>query len=121
MTQADSVLSTPRTDSPLQTLATDDPIFAAIETFRLAEKEFYAVDGNIPDEVGNRWSEAIDGVIRTRPTTPTGLVALTSFARDMAERSSRDAGFGDKQWTAAIAAIDDAVRGMAGLQSWSPG
>jgi hypothetical protein len=97
-----------------------DPIFAALEVFRLADEKFYAVDGDIPDEIGDRWSRAVDLVIRTRPKTPAGLVALTGFVRDMVARSNRgDAGFGDKQWTPAIAAIDDATRGMAGLRPWS--
>ena len=62
----------------------------------------------------------MDNVIRTQPTTPAGLAALTGFARNMAERSNRDAGFGEKQWIPAIAAVDDAARGMSGLQPWSP-
>jgi hypothetical protein len=100
--------------------AAADPIFAALEAFRLAEEKFYAVDGDIPDEVGDRWSRAIDVVIQTRPTTPAGLVALTGFVRDLGTRQDRgDAGFGDKQWSLALAAVDDAARGMAGLQPWS--
>jgi hypothetical protein len=51
----------------------------------------------------------VDDVIRSRPTTPAGLGALTSFARDIAERSNRgDAGFADGQWVPVMAAIDDA-------------
>jgi hypothetical protein len=38
MTQADSVHSTPRTDSREQTLASDDPIFAAIDAYRQADR-----------------------------------------------------------------------------------
>jgi hypothetical protein len=99
-----------------------DPIFAAIEAFRRADAEFYADgSGDIPDEVGDQWSRATDAVIRARPTTPAGLVALTSFAREMAERSDHgDAGFGDRQWAPAMAAIDNATRGMSGLKPWSP-
>jgi len=40
MTQADSVHSTPRTDSPLQS-PTDDPIFALIGKFELLLAEYY--------------------------------------------------------------------------------
>jgi hypothetical protein len=98
-----------------------DPIFAAIEAFKRAAADFYAVDGNIPDEVGDRWSKAIENVLITRPTTPAGLAALTGFTRDLADRSERgDASFGDRQWVPAIAAVDTAVRGMSGLKPWSP-
>lgn len=99
-----------------------DPIFAALDGFRFAEAEFYADrSGNIPDEVGDRWSEALDVVIRTQPTTPAGLAALTGFARDMAERSNRnDAGLPDGEWVTVMATIDAATRGMSGLKAWSP-
>jgi hypothetical protein len=99
-----------------------DPIFAVIDAFRCAEVEFYADrNGDIPDKVGDRWSRAVDTVIRTQPTTPAGLVALTSFARAMAERSNHgDAGFADRQWIPVMAAIDDATRGMSGLNPWTP-
>jgi hypothetical protein len=99
-----------------------DPIFAAIDAFRCAEVEFYADrNGDIPDEVGDRWSRAADAVIGTQPTTPAGLVALTGFAREMAERSNHDdAGFADGQWVPVMAAINDATRGMSGLEPWSP-
>ena len=98
-----------------------DPIFVALDAFRLAEAEFYAErSGDIPDEIGARWSEAMDVVIRTQPTTPAGLGALTGFARDMAERSTRDAGLPDGGWVLVMTAIDDATRGMSGLEPWSP-
>jgi hypothetical protein len=145
MTQADSVLSTPPTNtSPtrrniLSTIAAGgavaalaisssraapgpDPIFAAIEAFGRAEVEFYADrNGDIPDEVGDRWSQAVDVVISTQPTTPAGLGALTSFARNMVERAhSGDASFSVRQKLLVMAAIDDATRGMSGLEPWSP-
>jgi hypothetical protein len=84
--------------------------------------EFYADrNGDIPDEVGDRWSRAADAVIGTQPTTPAGLVALTGFAREMAERSNHgDAGFADEQWVPVMAAINDATRGMSGLEPRSP-
>jgi hypothetical protein len=99
-----------------------DPIFAALDAFRRAEAEFYADHGgDIPDQVGDRWSKAVHTVIRTQPTTPAGLGALTGFARDMAERSYRgDAGLADGELIPAIVAIDDAARGMSGLKPWSP-
>jgi len=93
-----------------------DPIFAAFDAFRFAEVEFYADrNGDIPDEIVDRWSQAADAVIRTQPTTPAGLVALTSFAREMAERSNHgDAGFADGQWVPVTAAIDNAVKALIG-------
>lgn len=73
------------------------------------------------DEVGDRWSQAVDVVIGTQPTTPAGLGALTSFARDMVERAhSGDASFRVMQKLLVMAAIDDATRGMARLEPWSP-
>jgi hypothetical protein len=110
------------TIAPVEAAQAVDPIFAAVEAFRCAEVEFYAErNGDIPDEIGDRWSEAADAVIRTQPTTPAGLVALTSFAREMAERSNRgDAGFADRQWTPVMVAIDNATRGMSGLKPWTP-
>jgi hypothetical protein len=108
--------------APAEAAQVVDPIFAALEAFRCAEKEFYADRaGDIPDEIGDRWSQAVDVVIRTQPTTPAGLGALTSFARDMAERSSRgDASFANRQWSPVVSAIDEATRGMSGLKPWSP-
>jgi hypothetical protein len=44
----------------------DDPIYAALDAFRFAEAAFYAErSGDIPDEIGDRWSDAMDVVIRT--------------------------------------------------------
>jgi hypothetical protein len=40
--------------------------------------------------------------------------ALTGFARDMAERSGRDATLPDGGWVLVMTAIDDAIRGMSG-------
>jgi hypothetical protein len=92
-----------------------DPIFVALDAFRLAEAEFYAErSGDIPDEIGDRWSEAMDIVIRTQPTTPAGLGALSGFAREMAERSNRDAGLPDGGWVLVTTAIDNAVKTLVG-------
>jgi hypothetical protein len=92
-----------------------DPIFVALDAFRLAEVEFYAErSGDIPDEIGDRWSKAVDVVIRTQPTTPAGLGALSGFARDMAERSNQDAGLPDGGWVLVTTSIDDAVKTLVG-------
>lgn len=107
-----------------RSVAVADPIFAALDAFGRAEAEFYANlpewRGNIPDKVGDRWSRSIDVVICTLPTTPAGLIALTSFARNMVERAKRDATFTERQRVSVMATIDDAARGMSGLDPWSP-
>jgi hypothetical protein len=103
--------------APATAVATEqvDPIFVALDAFRLAEAEFYAErSGDIPDEIGDRWSEAMDIVIRTQPTTPAGLGALSGFAREMAERSNRDAGLPAGGWILVTTAIDDAVKTLVG-------
>src|SRR5450755_2822719 len=101
MTQADSVLSTPPTNTSLTRrnmigamatvgaaaiataapaiagLAEPDPIFAALDAFRCAEVEFYADrNGDIPDEVGDRWSRAADAVMA--PSRQHRLASLRS-------------------------------------------
>ncbi len=102
-------------------LSTTDPIFAALDNFRRAEAEFYAdYVGEIPDDIGDRWHEAVAAVVRTQPTTPAGLGALTSFAREMTERADHDATLGDDQWVPIMTSIEAAARGMSGLQPWTP-
>jgi len=98
-----------------------DPIFAAIEAYRQADAACVAVDGEIPDEVLDRWSAAISVVQRTRPTTPAGLAALTSFARERSEWFIANGSVrSDEEEREIFAAIDDATRGMSGLAPWSP-
>jgi hypothetical protein len=145
MTQADSVLSTPPTNTSatrrkiLGTIAIGtvaalastiaepgaialpaDPIFAAIEAFRRADALCVAVNGDIPDDVGDCWSEAISVVMRTRPTTPAGLAALTSWARERADWLRANGTEGGDEFCTVSATIDDATRGMSGLEPWSP-
>src|SRR5258707_11546998 len=62
-----------------------DPIFAAIDAFRRADAACVAVDGDIPDELGDRCLEAESVVLRTRPSTPAGLAALTSWAPERSD------------------------------------
>jgi hypothetical protein len=101
-------------------VAEPDPIFAAIGAFRRADAACVAVNGDIPDEVGNFWSEAISTVLRTRPTTPAGLAALTTFSRERADwLKVNGTGCGD-DFCMVSATIDDATRGMSGLEPWSP-
>jgi hypothetical protein len=151
MTKADSVHSTPRTTAskinppidptrrhlliiaaggavaaaiPTATLMATpavDPIFAALDAYRQADAACVAVDGDLPDEIGDRWSETYHAVLGTRPTTPAGLAALTSWVRERPDwLDANGSGLGEKQLCTLTATIDDATRGMSGLEPWSP-
>jgi hypothetical protein len=148
MTQADRVLSTPPTNTsarhsrrsilgaiagsaaaagsvaalalPTTAAASADPIYAAIEAFRRADAACVAVHGDIPDDVGDRWSEAISAVLRTRPATPAGLAALTTWARERADWLCANGTEAADDFCTVSATIDDAARGMSGLEPWSP-
>jgi hypothetical protein len=123
MTQTDRVLSTPRTNTPIDTTRrrfltvaagasvasvgaitvaaapttapamppdageAADPIFAAIHEYRQVDAACDAVPCgvDIPDELGDRRGDAMRAVMRTCPTTPAGLVALTGWAREQAD------------------------------------
>jgi hypothetical protein len=91
--------------------ASVDPIFAAIEEHDRANAAFCAdFSDDIPDEVGDRYSEAYRVVLRTRPTTPAGLAALTGWAR---ERSRADyANLQNEDTLVFAATIDDAVKAL---------
>jgi hypothetical protein len=67
-----------------------DPIFAAIDAYRQADAALIPVDGNIPDELMERYSDAYDVVIQTRPTTPAGLAALITWVREEADQNRKD-------------------------------
>jgi hypothetical protein len=76
---------------------------------------------DIPDEIGERHSDAWRAVMRTRPTTPTGLAALTTWTREEADRLRKDgSNLFHEDLCALTATIDDAARGMSGLKAWSP-
>jgi hypothetical protein len=98
-----------------------DPIYAAIDAFRRADALCVAVHGDIPDELGDQRFDAYSVVLRTRPTTPAGLAALTTWAREQADWLCANGSvlYGDDLCTL-TAAIDDATRGMSGLAPWSP-
>jgi hypothetical protein len=101
----------------------DDPIFAALEAYRQAESAcdaFAAAHNDIPDEAGDRLAVAYRAVLRTRPTTPAGLMALTGWAREDACEMLDHSLMPGESLCDLTATIDDAVRGMAGLQPWSP-
>jgi hypothetical protein len=148
MTQADSVLSTPPTNTSVTrrnmigTIAAaaatavaakpvaaagigpiaPDPIFAAIGVFRQAHALFFAEHvGDIPDEIGDQYNAACSVMQRTRPTTPAGLAVLTTWAREQADWLDANASYFDGEELCALTAtIDDAARGMSGLEPWLP-
>jgi len=66
--------------------------------------------------------DAFEAVLRTRPTTPSGLVALTSWVRKEAEwlRANGGSTLYPNDFCALSGTIDDATRGMSGLEPWSP-
>ena len=98
-----------------------DPIFAAIDAFHRADAAVVAVDGDIPDELGDQCHEAYLAVVRTRPITPAGLAALTSWVRERTDwLSANSTHLPGEELCAIAAAIDDATRGMSGLKPWSP-
>jgi len=102
-------------------LAGPDPIFAAIDAFHRADAAVVAVDGDIPDELGDQCHEAYLAVIRTRPVTPAGLAALTGWVRERTDWLCANSSIlPDEEQRAIAAAIDDATRGMSGLEPWSP-
>jgi hypothetical protein len=106
---------------PAAAEAAADPIFAAIEACRHANAACIAVDGDIPDEIGQRWSDAEKTVMGTRPTTPSGLAALTSWVREKADwlRANHSCLL-EENFCALTATIDDTARGMSGLKDWVP-
>jgi hypothetical protein len=108
--------------SPMPAAAAPDPIYAAIGAFRQAHALFFAdLDGDIPDEIGDQYSAACSVMQRTRPTTPAGLAVLTTWAREQADWLCANASvLNSEDYCALTASIDDATRGMSGLEPWSP-
>jgi hypothetical protein len=105
---------------PTSAEATTDPIFAAIDVYRHAGAACVAAEGNIPEEAADRYWQAVSAVMRTRPTTPAGLAALTGWTRERADRLCGNSFFDGVDLCALTATIDDATRGMSGLEPWSP-
>jgi hypothetical protein len=99
-----------------------DPIFAAMDEYRHAHALFFAdTPGDIPDEIRDRHHDACRLVRRTRPTTPAGLAILTTWAREQADWLKANGSYLIEEECCALAAtIDDATRGMCGLEPWSP-
>jgi len=108
---------------PTSAEATTDPIFAAMDAYRQARAAFFGVPYGIEitDEVADPYYKARDVVMRTRPTTPAGLAALTTWTREEANQLRKDSSmlYADDLYTLS-ATIDDATRGMSGLKPWSP-
>ena len=77
--------------------------------------------GDIPDELMDLRHAAYSVVLRTRPSTPAGLAALTTWAREQADWLRANAsGLHGEDLCALTVSIDDATRGMSGLEPWSP-
>jgi hypothetical protein len=103
-------------------VAEPDPIFAALESYRRAHALFFAdFDDDIPDEICDQHGDACSVMRRTRPTTPAGLAVLTTWAREQADWLCVNSSqlFAEDLCTL-TATIDDATRGMSGLNPWSP-
>jgi hypothetical protein len=110
-----------KTTLPRKASRATDPIFAAIDAWRQADAARVPVDGDIPDELADKFHEAYLAVIRTRPITPAGLAALTGWVREWADNLHANCSVPRGENLCAItAAIDDATRGMSGLEPWSP-
>ncbi len=99
----------------------DDPIFAAIDAFRRSDASCVAVHGDIPDDLMDLRHAAYSVVLRTRPNTPAGLAALTTWAREQANWLRANASvLRGEDLCALTVSIDDAARGVSGLEPWSP-
>jgi hypothetical protein len=107
---------------PSTAIPVADPIFAAIDMHRQADAACSAVPPgvDIPDELGGRLCAASKLVMRTRPTTPAGLAALTTWVRERADEMEAHSVLRGEDFCALTATIDDAARGMSGLKAWSP-
>jgi hypothetical protein len=108
--------------SPTADASAIDPIFAVLDAFRRVDAEFFAVAGeDIPDELGDRHHAAVKAMLRTCPTTPAGLAALTTWAREQLNwQHSQSSCWYTEDLCALVSTIDDAARGMSGLEPWSP-
>jgi len=98
-----------------------DPIFAAIEEFRRADAAVIAAfdvvpeDDDLTENALCRRDAAHDLVVCTRPTTPTGLGALTTWARERMDWLRKyGTSFEPDKLYAISAAIDDAIKALIG-------
>lgn len=110
-------------------LTETDPIFEALDAWRRAEVELDDLAAVYPqrgtasemEELFDRHSTAMRAIMRTRPTTPAGLAALTSWVREEADDlRANKSHWHSKDLCAIAATLDDAVRGMSRLEPWSP-
>jgi hypothetical protein len=100
--------------------AATDPIFTALDTFYRADAAFMAWEGSEEglDELGHAQSAACHLVVQTRPTTLAGLVALTTWVRERYEWLHTNGSVLPEGGDYAIAAaINEAVKAIAGVQS----
>lgn len=68
-------------------------------------------DGDIPDELGDRHSDAYALVLRTRPTTAAGLIALIGWARERMDWLHPNGSYAEPEL---CIAIDDAAKALIG-------
>jgi hypothetical protein len=99
-----------------------DPIYTAIDRARKAEAFFYELDDRDDrlSAAGASANAACTALARTVPTTPDGLAALTSFVREAQARKHGGFAYFCEQddFEAFAKSLDQAVRGMAGLNPW---
>jgi hypothetical protein len=73
------------------------------------------VEGDDMDELGDQQHEAYLAVVRTRPTTPAGLAALTTWARERADWLCANGTEAGDDFCKVSATIDDTVKALIGL------
>lgn len=99
--------------------STADPIFAALDAYTRAwDASLFAED--FSEEVAERLSAATQALVTTRPTTPAGLAALTTWFRNESGEMRGNSLWPGDRICALSATIDDSARGMSGLSPWSP-
>lgn len=95
-----------------------DPVLAAIERLRRVAGtiDALALDVDVPDDLGQEHIAAKSALVRTVPTTPAGLAALTEWLRETGNECAGHSTFLNSEDQAAVyRSIDTAVRGMSGL------
>jgi hypothetical protein len=116
---ASAALLPPAAAIPTAAPAAVDPIYAAIEAFRRVDLEFMTAEGpDIPDELGDRHSDAYDEVLRVRPATLGGLVALIGWARERAAWLNESGSMlNSEDLLALCATMDEAAKTVVGRQA----
>lgn len=98
-------------------VAEPDPIFAALDAYN---REWTQLLADKADDDGERCCAATQALVNTRPTTPAGLAALTTWFRNESDGMCGNSLWPGERICALSATIDDSARGMSGLKPWSP-